>query len=167
MRKLIEYMKWNPEATSSELAGHFEKELDIPRQVELLLQEGTEYDRIRTKIRPIYAQRQEVEEKMKYMLSDMEMEVYLEYPPRKGSDTQREAMRNSLKQENEAFVQLQQEFRSKTSEITELEDGLKVLDMNAKNARRLTELFAEYMKFIAEKSKEEKVVNDVVNNNLY
>lgn len=150
MYQIIEYARYNPNASPIEVVQHFENTMEIPKHLEALNREVEQVTELRKKVRPLYAKRMDVEELMKYALSDIEMEIMIEYPPRKGSDAQREAMRNQLKQEHADFKKLQAEFKQYTEEIQDVEDELKLVDMGAKAARRVTEMFGSYVAFITE-----------------
>lgn len=148
MYKVVDYYRNNPNAKPMEAVSYFEEEFGISEQVRVLKIEAVEAHAIRKQLRPIFGERLVVEENMKYALSDMELEVYMEYPPRQGTDAQRESMRNRLKKENVEYRELQTQFRALTDRINDIEDDYKELESKAKNARRLTELFQEYVAFI-------------------
>lgn len=148
MYKVLEFFRQNPRANAFDAIRQLEEEYEVERYTKLLKDEVKLASELKWKLRPLYGKRFEVEEKMKYILSDIEMEVYLEYPPRKGTDAQREKMRNDLKRANEDYMALQKEFRDFTLQIEEVEDEYKNLELEIKTARRLLELFRGYLEFI-------------------
>lgn len=150
MQPIIEYMQQNPSASTVEIIRHFEDVLEIPKQVYLLKNEVDETRRFKSQLRPLYAKRLDAEERMRYAVSDMEVEIFLEYPPRKGSEAQRETMRDNLKRESKDYNEYKGQFDEFTYEIKDIEDEIRYLEMGAKNARRLTELFAVYVDFVKE-----------------
>jgi uncharacterized protein YhaN len=153
MYKILDYYRQHPNASAVEVVSYFEEEFDISTQVEIIKQEAVRAHQLRSQLRPLYGQRLEVDEKTKYVLSDIEMEVYLAYPPRQGSEAQREAKRNEMKRINVEFIELHADFRGIANKIDALEDDYKEIEHKAKNARRLTELFGQYVAFITEYSK--------------
>lgn len=153
MYKALEFFRQNPRANAIEAIQQFEEEFEVEKNTQTLKDEITRGTDLKRKLRPLYGKRFEVEEKMKYILSDIEMEVYLEYPPRKGTDAQREKMRNDLKRENADYMSLHKEFRDFTIQIEEIEDQYKDLELEVKKARRMLELFKGYLEFITVFSK--------------
>lgn len=153
MQKVLDYYRYNPNATPVEVMSYFEGEFEVAENTRRIKEEVAKNGELRAKLRPLYGQRLEVEEKMKYAISDMEMEVYLEYPPRQGSDAQREALRNKLKKENMEYTELNGQFRALNITIGEIEDELKDIEQGAKNARRMLELFGYYIQFLNEFAK--------------
>lgn len=153
MEPIMDYARQNPSASAQDIIKHFEDVMEIPRQVQILKTEVDETRRFKGQLRPTYAKRMEVEEKMKYAMSDIEVEIFMEYPPRKGSEAQREALRDKLKAKNPQYLELRAQYDAFTRDIQDLEDELKLLEMGSKAARRLTELFGQYMTFITEQTK--------------
>lgn len=153
MFTVLDYYRKNPTAKNIEVFSYFETEFEVPKNREILKNEVTELAALKQQLRPIYGKRLDVEERMRYALSDIEMDVFLEYPPRQGSDAQREALRNKLKKENGEYMALNKEYKELTLQINELDDAYKDIENTAKNARRQLETFTAYAAFITEIAK--------------
>lgn len=153
MYRILEFFELNPRANAIEAMRKFENELEVTEHVKVLKNEFQRASAIKKSLRVLYAQRRDVDEKMKYLMSDIEMEIFLEFPPRKGSDAQRENMRMKLKRENVNYMELEENFKGFTMQIDDLEDQYKDLEIEVKTARRMTELFKVYAEFITEYSK--------------
>lgn len=150
MREIMEYVRQNRSADPVDIVAHFEDVMEIPKMVELLKTEADHTAQLKGSLRPEYGKRLEVEERIRMIMSGIEGEIFLEYPPRKGSEAQRETLRLKLQSENPEYLEHKKEFDAFTSRIQDIEDELKILDMKCKNARRITELFGNYMEFIVQ-----------------
>ena len=150
MYKIIEYFQNNPDATPMEAVSYFEGEFDIPSQVQALRDEAHDIMSIRAQLKPLYWRKSEINEQLKFAISDIEMNVYIQYPPRKGSDAERETLRNKLKGESETYQKLEKELKELGRKITDLEYEMDIVERKSKNARRLTELMQAYTVFISE-----------------
>lgn len=150
MWQIVEYFNYNPESSAKEAISYFEEQFEHSKQINALKVEADEVARIRSLLRPLFGEKADLNERIKYVVSDIEMEVYIQYPPRKGSDAERETLRNKLKKGNESFQSLNTQLKEVGRKIVELEDELDEVDRRAKNARRLTELLQAYILFINE-----------------
>lgn len=150
MYQIVEYFKYNPQATALDAASYFEKELEIGTQVEILKEEVNALVNIRKQLRPLYAEKNEALEKTKYAISNIEGDVYMEYPPRKGSETEREILRNKLKKTSTEYIDANNDLKVVSGKIEALEDAFDEWERRAKAARRLTELMQAYLMFIKE-----------------
>lgn len=148
MDQVMDFVRQNPSASAVDVIKHFEDVMEIPKQIRILRTEADDVKEQKFKLRPTYAKRIEVEEKMKYIISDIEGQIFLEYPPRKGSDSQRESMRMKLQDANPEYLSLKKEYNSYSDDIMDIEDQIKYIEMASKSARRLTELFEKYLEFI-------------------
>lgn len=148
--QIVEYFNFNPRATAMEAIGHMEKELDIGTQVQYIKDEVKTVTRLRLDIRPLQGQRRDIEEKMKYVISDLGVAVMLKYPPRQGTKEDRDKELEILKEASSDYRLLLGQLQQVTEQIAELETELYTMDQNAKNARRLVELFEAYVKFVTQ-----------------
>lgn len=153
MQPIFEFLQTSPTASPTEIVRHFENVLEIPRHVEAINREVELTRKLKREVRPLYAKRMEVQESISMIMSDIEMEIMIEYPPRKGSDAQREAMRRKLQSENPNYVEFKKQYDGFTNDIQDVEEELKYVEMNSKNGRRVTELFQTYVEFVQEKIK--------------
>lgn len=115
---------------------------DVREEVDLLAAN-------RDKIIPLLRERMRLTEEMSYLESDFEMEVQLEYPPRKGSEAQRDALRKKLRLESSEYVALNEELQQVESEISDVQFEKETIEQRAKNSRRLLELHGDFLKLIA------------------
>lgn len=103
----------------------------------------------REKIIPLLRERMGLTEEMSYLASDFEMEVQIQYPPRKGSEAQRDTLRKKLRLESEEYQKLEGELKEVESKIDDLQFEKHQIEQRAKNSRRLLELHGDYLKLIA------------------
>lgn len=150
MYQIVEFFTHHPRATVMDAADYFAKELEISTQVAHLKKENPETLRLRASLRPLYGAKRDIDEEMKYIISDIEGEVMVKYPPRQGTENQRDQLRAQLKKSNAQYQHLETTLRQTLEDIYQLEQELEEIERNAKNARRITELYTVYMTFINE-----------------
>lgn len=148
MYRILEFFQANPRANVTEAVKRFEEEFQVKHYTKVLNDELKSVQAIKNQVRPLYGERRDVDEKMRFILSEIEGEVFMEFPPRKGSEAQRETMRNRLMKENVDYMALKADYRGLTERIDECEDKLKDIEMEAKTARRMLEVFQSYLGFI-------------------
>lgn len=115
---------------------------DVRNEVDLIAEN-------REKIIPLLRERMGLTEEMSYLASDFEMEVQIQYPPRKGSEAQRDTLRKKLRLESEEYQKLEGELKEVESKIDDLQFEKHQIEQRAKNSRRLLELHGDYLKLIA------------------
>lgn len=148
MWKVVEFFDNNPDASIIEAAKHFEQDLEIKKHVEAVSKEGDIVANARMQYRPLYAKKKDLEEQLALLLSDVDSEVFITYPPRKGSKEERDALRNKLTKEHAEYQQLTKEVKDVNIQLEELNDEIDQADRRAKNGRRIIELFNGYMEMI-------------------
>jgi chromosome segregation ATPase len=148
MWKVVEFFDNNPDASIIEAAKHFEQELEIKKHVEAVSKEGDLVANARMQYRPLYAKKKNLEEQLALHLSDIDMEVFVTFPPRQGSKEERESLRNKLKKEHPDYQRLTKEVKDVNIQLEELNDDIDKADRKAKNGRRIIELFNGYMGMI-------------------
>lgn len=150
MYTVLEFYRANPGADALEAINYFEKELEIPKQIEILKNEVDEVLKVRRELRVLRGKKAEAEERVRLTMSDIEMEVYLEYPPRKGTDAQREQLRSKLQSESPSYQEAKEAFKEASVNVVDKEDELNAAESRGKNARRLIEVFKTYTSIIQE-----------------
>lgn len=150
MYTVLEVMRSNPDFGTLDLLNYFERELEISENVKVLKNEVAQATRVRQELRVLRAQRLDAEESLKYAMSAIEADVYMEYPPRQGSDAQRETLRLKLQKESNEYQDAKKTFRDAAAKVLEKEDEMEVIETECKNARRMIELFKSYSAFIKE-----------------
>lgn len=148
MYTVLEVWRSNPNFGALDVINYFEKELEIGKNVEILKNEIHNTMRVRQELRVLRAKKLEAEELLKYEQIAIDGEVFMEFPPRKGSDTQREQLRMKLQKENPNFREAKEAFREAVAKVVEKEDELELIGTECKNARRMIELFKAYSAFI-------------------
>lgn len=143
--QVMEFLDENPNAGIRDIITHFSEALQINEQIEFLKSEVERVLELRIQLRPLYAQKMDLESDLQMLSSDMDLKVMMKYPPRKGSDKERKAYKLELRQENEEYVKKQNEVEDIKSEIESLEEEMAAVQQRAKNARRLVDLFNTYM----------------------
>jgi cell shape-determining protein MreC len=143
--QVIEFLDENPNAGVKEIINHFAEQLNINDQIQYLKEEVEKVLEIRVHLRPLYAQKMEVDQELIMLDSEFDMEVMTEYPPRKGSDKERKAYKQKLQQEHVEYQNLQQKLGELKEEIEQLEQEMDMVQQNAKNARKLVDLFNTYI----------------------
>lgn len=146
--KAIEHMNQNPDASPIEVISQFATEQEIEKQLECVQKEIDQIVEIREELRPLYAEKMNLETNLALLESEFDMQVMVKYPPRQGSDKERKAYKKELQmarpdyQEDSAKVQ-----KLKTS-IEELEEQMSNVQQSAKNARRILETFNTFVQFV-------------------
>lgn len=153
MYSVLEVIQRNPQYEALDLLHHFEKDLKVDHQVKILHAELNSTMETRNELRILRGKRMEVEERMRIAKSEVDMEVFMTYPPRQGSDAERTKLRLELEKTNEAFVEANAEHKELTRQILEKEDRLEDISIASRNARRVLELFNSYSAFILEYKK--------------
>lgn len=148
MYRILEFFQANPRANVTEAVKRFEEEFQVKHYTKVLNDELKSVQAIKNQARPLYAERRDVDEQMRFILSEIEGEIFMEYPPRKGSEAQRDTMRNRLMKENVDYMELKARYRGLTERIDECEDKLKDIEMETKTARRMLDVFQSYLGFI-------------------
>lgn len=150
MYQIVEYFNFNPNATAMQAIGHLEKEMEIKQNVQYIKDEVPIATDARIKLRPLFGQKRDIIERMKYMEMDFAVDVALEYPPRKGTKEDRDAMMDKLKAGSKDYQELGNQLLQIGDQIMVIEDRLHDAENNAKNARRIVELFEAYVKFVTQ-----------------
>jgi hypothetical protein len=149
MWKVVDFFDKNPNASIIEAASFFEEELEIKKQTTALKDESRIIANARMQIRPLYAKKKDIEEQMMFIIStNIDVEVFVKYPPRKGSKEERDKYRDELKQANVEYQELTKQLKDVNIQLEELNDEMSNAERDAKNARRLTEIFNGYMQLI-------------------
>lgn len=148
MYPVMEFFAHNPRATAAEALTYFHQELSISEQVAYVKAENAETVRLKGLIHPLYAEKSDINETIKYVLMDIDTAVATKFPPRQGSEKDRERERIKLMGESPQYKQLETQLREKIEEIYQLEQELEAVDRNAKNGRRLIDLYTAYVTFI-------------------
>jgi DNA repair exonuclease SbcCD ATPase subunit len=167
--KVIEYLQNNPDASPVEVMTYFATYMEIDQQLKYIQKEIDAVIEIREELRPLYAEKLNLETNLALLESEFDMQVMVKYPPREGSDKQRKAYKKELQmarpdyQEDIARVQ-----KLKTS-IEELEEKMSNVQQSAKNARRLVETFNTYVHFLLNEAKQAVLMPDSIptNKNLF
>lgn len=168
MYQIIEFFANQPNATALDAVSYFEEQFEISNQLKYLTAEAPETLRLKGLVKPLHRERSDLQEKIKYVMSDIESAIYIEYPPRKGTDAEREQMRQKLKKENANFQDLNQKLLAVGDKINDIDDEIDSVDRAAKNARRMTELLQAYILFINSYcSSEPKIIQVSSNKNIF
>lgn len=134
-----------PKAT---LVQQVQDMLEVGANITTAKEEVPKLRELQSQLGPLYGQVLDLSERRSYLDSDIEMEVMLEYPPRKGSEAQREALRAKLRGENEEYLELQNQIQAKKQEIEDIKFDMTMVEQDAKNARRVIELATSYISTI-------------------
>lgn len=146
--QVIEYVDNNPQADMMEIVQHFADELEIDDQTKYLRNEVDHVLELRETLRPLYGKKADLEQKQALLNSDFDMEVMLEYPPRKGSEKERKAMKQKLQEGSDDYQEQEKELGNIKEELSVQEEKMDEVQQRAKNARRLLETFTTYVNFI-------------------
>lgn len=131
------------------------RELETNMQVDSLVHAiRNEVPRLREiaqQLRPLLGERHSLNEKIIVINLGIDMDVALEYPPRKGTDAQRQMMKNELQQKSEAYKEAQAQIRILSEQIDALTYEKNLIEQEAKNARRLLETHEQYVEYITKR----------------
>jgi archaellum component FlaC len=143
--QVMEYLDENPDAGIKEIINHFADKLEINEQIAYLKEEVEKVLEIRVQLRPLYAQKMDLDNQLLLLDSEFDMQVMVKYPPRKGSDKERKAYKQELQQDSENYQAMQSKLTELKEEIESLEEEMEMVQQNAKNARKLVDLFNSYI----------------------
>jgi hypothetical protein len=150
MQQIVEYFNFNPHATAMQAIGYFEKELDITTNLQYIANEVRLVTTTRIDLRPLQGQKRDLNERMSYLVSDFAMDVAEKFPPRQGTKEQRDQYLEELKAASLNYQKYSEQLNEVQERIIVLEDQLYEAETNAKNARRIVELFEAYVKFVTQ-----------------
>jgi hypothetical protein len=150
MYQIVEYFSYNPQATSMQAIGYFEKEMNITENLQYIANEVRLVTAARTNLRPLQGQKRDIVEQMTYFTSDMAVDVELKYPPRQGTKEDRDKYLKELQGKSTPYQNCVVMLNDTQEKIVVLEDQLYEAETNAKNARRILELFDAYVKFVTQ-----------------
>ncbi len=139
----------NPNANKQDVFIHFAKELEVDKNVQFLKNEVSFTHSLNSELRPLVLKRKEIEEKMKEVMQMIEVDVAIAYPPRQGTDKERDSLRSRLKKENEVYQDYDKQYRVLQENIFNLELQLDEILTQCKNARRMTEMFDRILEYIS------------------
>lgn len=146
--QVIQYMDENPQAKPKDIIAHYAEALEVDEQIKFLLNEVGSVLLLRERLRPLYGKRMHAEQEMTLLNSQFDMDVMLKYPPRKGTEKERKAYKLELQNNDTAYQEHQKVINEVKDEIEEIEEQLYEVQAKAKNARRITETFNNYVNFI-------------------
>lgn len=126
-----------------------ERSLEIDTALNLVNTYRDRAEGLRSERIPLFSQSMEIRERIAQIEGDIEMEVMLEYPPRKGSEKQRDLLREKLRFESEEYQRYSTELNEVKEQIAEIEFQERLLDEDVKHARRKIELHAAYLQLVA------------------
>lgn len=150
--QIIEYMDNNPQATPRDVIGYFSTTMEIDEQIKNLKDEVEQVLVIREILRPLYGKKMNADSELALLDSEFEMEVMIQYPPRKGSDSDRKALKAKLQTEHANYQKIKADLDTIKEEISMNESRMSDVQQKAKNARRLLETFNHYMAFVLNSS---------------
>jgi hypothetical protein len=150
MYQVVEYFSFNPLATAMQAIGYFEKEMNITQNLQHIANEVRLVTSARIDLRPLQGQKRDIIENMAYLTGDLAVEVELKYPPRQGTKEQRDKYLEELKAASVPYQTNVQYLSGVQEKMVVLEDQLYEAETNAKNARRVVELFEAYVKFVTQ-----------------
>jgi uncharacterized protein with von Willebrand factor type A (vWA) domain len=150
---ISDFLLRQPNANPQDTLKYFVGELEIEKHLEIISQEVGRTVALQQKLRPFILKKKELDEKMKEVMQVIELEVATTYPPRQGSDKEREALRSKLKKENSNYQVLDGEYREVTEKIFEIELDLDQVQLQGKNSRRITEIFESIISFLSHHTK--------------
>lgn len=150
--QVMEYMDNNPQASTLEVMAHFAEELEVDQQLHYLKKEVQTVLTIREQLRPLYGKKMNAESNLALLDSDLEMMVMVKYPPRQGSDKERKTYKKELQQNHSEYQELFASLQHVKEEIEGLEYQMEDCQQQAKNARRIVEVFCEYMKYLSSRA---------------
>ena len=146
--QVIEYMDNNPQATPRDVLLHFAREMEIDQQLKYLKDEVDQVLAFREQLKPLYAQKSDLEKSLLVMKSNFEMEVMAIYPPRKGTDKDRKAYMTKLQAEDANFTETEATLQEVKEKIQSLDERMQDFQTYAKNARRILETFNHQFAFL-------------------
>jgi septal ring factor EnvC (AmiA/AmiB activator) len=148
---LGDFLSKHPDANKGETLSFFYRELDMDKQLRIIEKETNQFIGLQKEIRPHVLRKRELEEQIKEVAQAIEMEVAVAYPPRQGTDRDREALRSKLKKENTEYQRLDKQVRDVNETLFSLELELSEVQSQAKNARRMIEVFNSIMQYLGDK----------------
>jgi predicted nucleic acid-binding Zn-ribbon protein len=146
---MADFLSENKNASKQEIFSHFFNELDMQNQLLYIKTEVEKTKELSEKIRPVMLRKKDLEEKLKEISQEMEIEVASAYPPRQGSEREREILRSKLKKESQTYQNLDAEYRAVSELIFNLEIELQEVQTKAKNARRISETFETILNYVS------------------
>ena len=146
--QVIEYMEDNPQASKEAVIAHFASSFNVDEHVNVIKNEVALVQENRGKNRPLFFRKLELERKMSEEETSVDMEVMVKYPPRQGTDKDRKKYRKELLDRNSYYQTLKSEVESIKDELTHLEYELYDLQQQAKNSRKLLDIFSTYVEYI-------------------
>lgn len=159
MWQIHDFFLSNPKATAAQAVDHFSRELELGKQIDVLKNEVSDLMRLRDALKPLTDKKAALQETLQYINMEIDVVVATTYPPRQGSDKDRDTLRTKLRKENPEYMKADAEFKQVNLEIHELGYEIEDIERNAKNARRLMELFDTYARFLTEYCKEQTSKN--------
>ena len=147
---LSSFLAQNKSATKEEIFSFLTKELDVDHHLQIVKKEVDESFKAQTELRPLINEKKGIEEKLRDLSWEMEVEVAAKYPPRQGSDKDREMLRAKLKKDNAQYQALDKQFRDLSEEIFNSELNLDDIRSRAKNARKILETFDSILNYISQ-----------------
>lgn len=150
MWQVHEYFLTHPKSSAAEALDYFSVQVELDKQVHILKQEVSDMSAIRQQMKPLLERKADLDEQLRYIIIEIDTEVAVTYPPRQGSDKDRDLLRQKLKKEHAHYGTLDKEFKDVSLSLSDLQYRLDEIDRNAKNARRLTELFDSFARFLTE-----------------
>lgn len=91
-----------------------------------------------------------IEEQLNYILHEFEQQIAAAYPPRQGSDRDREIMRTKLKAEHAEYETLNTKFKELKIQQQEVRFQLEQETSRATEAHIVLRQWTEYVRFITE-----------------
>lgn len=146
--QVIQFMDENPRASFKDVIGHFAEQLEVDSQHQFLLREVDKVLEIRDQLRPLYGEKMNLEQNMALIDSELDMDVMIEYPPRKGTDADRKKLKQKLRDEHADYPGLTAKFEQTKEDIKTFESQMEDVQQRAKNARRVLETFNHTISFV-------------------
>lgn len=122
--------------------------LEMPKHLQAVAEEATRTLAVRDKLYPLLSEQVDARLNLQMAEGQIEGEIFLEFPPRKGSAEQREALRLKLRKESESYLEAKQELDRIAEEINRVNDEINAIEQAAKNGRRMIEMFKTYVEII-------------------
>lgn len=146
--QVIQYLDENPGTSLKDVIGYFAEQLEVDTQLQYLSSEVDRVLEIRDQLRPLYGEKMNLEQQIMLIDSDLDMEVMIKYPPRKGSDSERKAYKAELQGQHDDHPELSSKLEKAKDDIKELELLMSDVQQRGKNARRMLETFNHISAFI-------------------
>lgn len=146
--KVIEFMTENPEASPVEVIAHFATGMEMDVQIKSIQQEVDGVVETREELRPLYAEKMNLDTNLALLESDFDMQVMSKYPPRQGSDKERKAFKKELQSAHPDYQEASAKVDKLKASIEELEEKMSNIQQSAKNARRIVETFNTIVQFV-------------------